>query len=527
MMRRWPHYELIGIGLQLFVLLPALLWLVRARAGNGARIDWQRLGRVVLLIFPFATAALSWRLSQGLTIPDESSYRHEARILASGRLVAPPPPGAAGRPTESPRPIRYTHEIVWSGGWFSKYPIGWPLVLAIPESLGVGWLVTPLLGTLLLFLIGRIAREAFGPEVAGVATILTALSPAFLAYCTGRLSHALAGVLVAGATLACLQGVRTGRISRFVWMFALLVCGFHVRPFTMLVVAEVLSGGSLWMLRKDRPVLLRVASLAFLAAAASILTVLAYNRVFTGQYLLSPYAMERGIGVPVEIQATPAMMIHNVSNRLRFSAQSIVLFSFPFLFPAAAGGLWFFRKRCWAAGLLTTLFCAIAVAYLVQTEASASLVGERYWMEAFFGVSILAAAWVVRATSAAQTERTALIVAGVGLAVAQLVLTGFAAIKLDVASEPSREMRRLAESFQHCRCVVYLCENPPFHGEHLNLNGPDWQNAEVFYAVDPGVALRDEWAARLGWLQWVALTYNPSAGRAEIESTGRRPVQAQ
>jgi hypothetical protein len=393
------------------------------------------------------------------------------------------------------------------------------LVLAIPEALGVGWLVTPLLGTLLLVLIGRIAREVFNPTVADAATVLTVLSPAFLANCAGRMPHALAGVIVAGATLACLQGIRTGRISRLLWMFALLVFGFHVRPFTTFLAAAVLGVTSLWLLGKDRPALLRVASLAVAASLVSIFSILAYNWLFTGQPLLSPYALQRGTAVPIEIRASLGTMVRNAGWTWRFSTQSMLLYSFPLLFPMAVAGYWLYRKHSRAVTLLAALFCAMVLGHFVQVESSSSVIGERYWFEAFFAVSILAAAYLVQLTSAKRLGRAAAMTAITGLVLAQAALIVAAAIRLDDTSEPRREVRQLAESYQHCHCVVFLRDNPPFFGEHLNLNGPDWQQADVFYAIDPGGSQRDEWATRLGRRGWVLLTFNPSGHRAETEVT--------
>lgn len=517
--REWPHFELISLALQVLVLLPALLLVIRAPGQCGMQIPWRPIARASLMTFVVVAAALSWRLCHGLIIPDESSYRHQARILASGKLSVAAPPGAAQLPIQSARPIRFAHELVWARGWYSKYPLLWPLVLAIPEALGAGWLVTPALGVLLLIIIGRIAREVFSPDVADATLVLTALSPAFMVYCTGRLPHALAGVLVAGATLACLQGVRTRRVSRILWMFVLLVCAFHVRPFTAFVTAVVLGSAALWMSRRDRRTLIRVAIIAGAGATVSIVSVLAYNRAFTGQPLVSPYALVRGVDIPTEINASAATIFHSVLTTWRFSAQCTLLFSVPFLFPAAAAGFWMFRKHSWAIPVLAVLFCGMVLAHLVQPEPSGSPVGERYWFEGFFAVTTLAAAWIVRFTSTRRLQRAAAMTLGLGFALVQIGLIVAAGMRLDSISGPRREMRQLAETFRDCHCVVFFEDDPPFYGEHLNLNGPDWQSTHVFYAVDPGASQRDQWAAKLGRQGWVALRFDTAIGRAEIAST--------
>jgi hypothetical protein len=66
--------------------------------------------------------------------------------------------------------------------------------------------------------------------------------------------------------------------------------------------------------------------------------------------------------------------------------------------------------------------------------------------------------------------------------------------------------------------VVFLGSSPPvFYGKHLNLNGPDWAHANVFYAVDPGPGERMAWARTLGRERWVVLGYDPARGVAREE----------
>ncbi len=239
--RSWPHHELLAIAVQYGMLLPALAYALRG--GNHSPVlCWHGAAPVCILLFVVVASVVSWRVTQGFAVSDEISYGFQARILASGRLVAPAPPGAPEEPVDAPIPISFDHQIVSRRrGWFSKFPLGWPLVLALPEMAGLPWLANALLGGLLLLILGMVANEAFGPDAVLVATVMAALSPYFLAECVGRMSHTLDGVLIAASCLFCLQGIRTGKLSRFAWMFALLLYAFHVRPFTALVASTVLG----------------------------------------------------------------------------------------------------------------------------------------------------------------------------------------------------------------------------------------------------------------------------------------------
>lgn len=486
------------------------------RAPSDVRVGiLPRASRQIILLttilFLLIAGVLSWRVSGGISYPDESSYHHQARIFGAGQLFAVSPPTMPGIR------IRFEHEIVSDKGWYSKYPVGWPLVLAIPEKLGMGWLVAPVLGALTLLLLGKIAYELFNSwDIAALAVTMTALSPYFLSNNIGRMSHALAGVLIAAAALFCLQGMRTGRVIQFVWMFALLIVVFHVRPFTALIAAIVLGLSALLSAYSDR----RVVALSVVAGLVSVASVLAYNYVFTGDPLVSPYALVRGRMTPVEIGATFSVIREMLLTTWRFSVQSTLLFSFPFVFLLAAYGL--FTSQTKRAYVLAALFLLIVVAHLVQTEPSVSVVGERYWSEAYFGVTVLAAAGILRLLEHYKVEPTTKRAMAFVLLAVQVVMTAASAVRLDAMVIPTREVRKLAETYRECDCVVFLKETDPFFSKHLNLNGADWRTTKAFYAEDPGPQLRQSLAGRLGKQQWIVLGYDPVLSTASV----REPMEA-
>jgi hypothetical protein len=54
----------------------------------------------------------------------------------------------------------------------------------------------------------------------------------------------------------------------------------------------------------------------------------------------------------------------------------------------------------------------------------------------------------------------------------------------------------------------------------LNLNGPAWPSARVFYARDPGPDDRARWAGVFQKRRWVVLRYDAQRGVAEIGGAG-------
>jgi len=518
-LRRPVHFEWFAIAAQFLLLLPALVFALRPPV-LGERA-WPRSGGVprwltAACLAGFLTAALvaGSRVSPGVLIPDESAYGFQARILASGSLVAQPPPGATDVPTGAPVPLRFVHHLVSTRGWYAKYPIGWPLVLAAAEPYGLGWVVAPLVALVLLLLVRAIAREAFGGT--GFAAMwLAMLSPLFLAGAVGRMPHALAGALTAAACLFCLRGVRTRRLSDFALMFAPLVLLFHVRPFTGLIMSVVLGCAALIAVRRERGLAWRVAAVGVAAAVLAGVSVAAYNRELTGSVWLSPYAWYRNLPVPAEISASPASIAGGAMlQKLRMSAQSTLAWSFPLAFVLAAWGCWL-RRALTATRILAVVYPALVLGHLVQPEWSAWVIGERYWFEGYFAVAILAAQGMASLDARWQPSvRLRLTVAvlltawGAGTCVA-------AVNYLEFVSRHRRIVAEAVERFRDRPCVVFLADTPPvFYGEHLNLNDGDWRSAPAVVLRDPGAQDRPLWAGLFGRDEWVVITYDPGRQRA-------------
>jgi len=252
--------------------------------------------------------------------------------------------------------------------------------------------------------------------------------------------------------------------------------------------------------------------------ALTVGSVLFYNRAFTGNPWLSPYAFALGVNVPVEISASVPQLLRNIRGTLRFGLESTLLFFFPLIFVLAGVGFWKNRRTSPMVWVLLSLFVAIVLGHLLQTEGSGSVLAERYWFEGYFAVAILAAQGIAVTFQALCPPRRSLIAAGCALMAVQAMVT-LAGVKIMLRrSAPSIAVAHLAGQYSDCRCVVFLKSSPPdFYAEHLNLNGPDWAQAKVFYAVDPGPGERMVWTRTLGRERWVVVGYDPFARRAQQE----------
>ncbi len=522
--RHWRRSDAIGVVLQYAVLLPAVVYGLRNADAGPAVAMPPRLAKWLACVFLVIAAAVSWRVSEGAMLADEESYRFQALTLASGELKAPSPPGAPERPngrSGTPRALYFEQQILSRGGWYSKYPIGWPAVLAIPERMNVGWLASPLLGALLLLVTGLTAREVFGPATVLPAVTMAALSPYFLENSVGRMSHALAAVLVASAAILCIQGLKTGKLSRFAWMFVLVVATFHVRPLTAFATSVVLGLGALIGTRARWALCIRVAALGGVAAILAVSSFLLYDWRFTGNPLLVPYTLAGRVGFFTEGSVAAPVLVDRTLAMWRWASINTVLYAFPFLGLLVLYELWKSRPKSLAPWILLALPCALVLAYLVEAEYSGSIVGQRYWFEGYFAIVVLAAAGLTRLLARWRSGRRTVIPVAIGLAVTQLVLMAAAVTKLDEMSLPRRTVKRVAESYRNCDCVVFMADTlPDFYAMHLNPNTPGWPSARVFYAVDPGPGERAKWAGILRKRRWVLIRYDAERKIAEVAEAG-------
>ena len=221
-------------------------------------------------------AGLSWFVYESHPhIEDEVIYLFHARYLAEWSLTVPAPPVPEGFsfymiPHEAER-------------WFSIFPPGWPLMLAVGVLLGVPWLVNPLLGSVNVLLCYFILREIYSVRTARIAVLLLCLSPWFVFMSMNFMAH----TFTLTCTLAAWLALVLARTSQKIY-WGLLGGGAVgmvslIRPLDGLVVAGVLG---LWVIGRR----LKVSSiLAFAVGATAVAAlVLPYNQQITGDPTLFP-----------------------------------------------------------------------------------------------------------------------------------------------------------------------------------------------------------------------------------------------
>jgi 4-amino-4-deoxy-L-arabinose transferase-like glycosyltransferase len=215
-------------------------------------------------------------------VQDSVAYLFQAKTFALGRLTVPVPPV----------PAAFQHEFVLmrDGQWFSKYPPGFPLLLAVGVLLGGPWLVNPLLCGLAIAVTYVFARSVYGGATALLGAALLTTSPWLLLMSGSMMSHP-AGLVLAmtfvwgleraerrnSARLAALSGFALG------WLLA-------TRALTAVALAAPMLG---WVaVAAVRARRLRPRHAAFAAGATiPVLGLVAYNAALTGSPLVSPFEL--------------------------------------------------------------------------------------------------------------------------------------------------------------------------------------------------------------------------------------------
>ena len=515
------HLHLSVAVAQHTLLLPASIWYLRSKRENPplcAQLSIPDL-RILVLCFALAAAPLSRLTTQGLLNPDESGYSFQAHVFLTGRLMAPPLPGAAANVRETPAEVFYENHILRPNGWFTKFPPGWPLVLAAGELVSSGWLVNPVLSVVLLFILAAIGRESFSNGVAFLSVLFAVLSPFYLVNSVGMMSHTLCAVLIALACLFLFRACDTHRLCYFSATFASLAAAFQVRPYTAFVITCVIAAAALWAVRDNRLLLKQVLLLGSFFGVLAAGGLFAYNRFYTGHALISPYALFLGRSAPPELTFHPIQILRSIERHGRQTVLENVIGVFPFLYLLAGYAVLHEKRVRFKVFVCAAVYSSLVLAYLAHIEAGGGGVffGKRFHFEGLFAVLLLAARglelmvenWEI---SLPKVARTVIV-----LSLMQVFLLGAAGWTIARSGRPYRQVKKalLKTTF---RRMIFLHNSPGFVAKHLNLNRADWPHASQIYLIDAEPRQRSQWACRYGMSEWMVVTYNPMTQRADLEN---------
>jgi 4-amino-4-deoxy-L-arabinose transferase-like glycosyltransferase len=427
--------------------------------------------------------------------------------------MADPLIGAVTDVRHTPDELFYEGHILLPNGWFPKFPPGWPLVLSLGYLVSARWLLNPLFGLVQLIAIAAIGRRAFSWEVGAVAVFFGILSPFFLVNSIGMMSHALCALLAAAACLAMFNGLARGSLWYYAGMFACLAAALQVRPYTGFVLAFVMTVAALWLNRENQAALMQVFGIGVGFGIIALAGVLFYNHTYTGNWMVSPYAMAAGAKTPPELSFSPARIWRGIRHYGRQTTQESLIGAFPFVYLLAGYALLHEKNRRKEIWILACFYLALVLAYLAHRYGSGVFFGERFHFEGFFAVLLLAARGLDILVERWRTQRWALIWSMLLLAAMQGALQATTVTVVARRGEPYRKIRE-AVTASGVFGLVLLHDSAGFVAKHFNLNEADWRHASRIYLVDAEPDRRGEWACEYGTPVWTMVSYDARSHRA-------------
>ena len=292
LLRPYPTALLLIVGVIALAVLVRVTWAEKTLLAAGRLVrneaTWLALGlglgALVLLWY------VNYVVGEAIPhVPDSVLYVFQSKIFASFKITADAPPVRESFSIFHPHMLQ-----VADGRWFSHYPFGHPLFLAVGQLFGAVWLVPPMLGAASVVLIYWVGKHVYGAAVGLIAAVLLFFSPFFQMTAGNFMSHNTAAFTIL-ATLFLMVLPTKRRMLAMFFSGVFLGLLFNIRPLTAVAfipVLGVLMGYELLRAGPNRAQRFRE-GLAF--GAGGLLLLLAYflyNDATTGSFTQSPYQLQ-------------------------------------------------------------------------------------------------------------------------------------------------------------------------------------------------------------------------------------------
>jgi Dolichyl-phosphate-mannose-protein mannosyltransferase len=387
-------------------VVAALTGMLRAQAMR----PWPcAMGAAVMAML--ASAAVGhFVLGHEAVTDDEHTYQFIAQTLRTGSLRAPSP----GTDLSF---FREQFVVLTPEARYGKYPVAYPLLLALGQAVGAqGW-VGPALTAAIVLCLYVVGAALFDPTVALVAVALAAASPQIVLTGATTLSQPASAACLLGALAALAVAERraeggTEAVGLLAAAGALLGWGIFVRPLPGVLFAAAAGLHLLWQWRA-RPWSKRIGAAAAygVPAAAGVALILLQNRAQSGRFLTSGYQTFHAMGEgQAGILAFLGGGTADIAMSLAAALARILVWAFGWpLAPLLAVAAW----RLPRTGLLWSMVGAALVYRVLSPKAGVSPTGPVYLYEIVPVLAVLAAAGALIVARRTGTARVAaLLVAG-------------------------------------------------------------------------------------------------------------------
>ncbi len=324
------------------------------------------------------------------TTADEIAQLWHARILLHGHLALPADPNAEFFAVDN---------VIDTGKWYSQFPIGGPLVLALAYLIRVPWLLDPLLGGLTAALLYHFARRAYGETEGRAVAVVFALSSMTLLMSASYMNH-VPVLLLAVAVLAALteweRAPTSGRGTVIAAGIGLALGAMAtIRPLDAVVVSGAVGVFQLAVIRRS-PRRWRELAVQALAGTVGVAPLLYANWATTGGLFHFAYEVMWGPADRLGFHVDPHGVAHTPLRALVLAAKYlnelnsyVMAWPLPALLVATAGLVSMRRTSRWDA-LLFGLFGSQLVAYALYWH-DGEFLGPRFLYTAVPVVIVLLA----------------------------------------------------------------------------------------------------------------------------------------
>ena len=380
----FPLLRNISAGNWFSSFIETLYGLLRRAVLDSSRLKFLTI--LALLEFLLASLISHFVLDGVPHIQDSIAQLFHAKIVASGYLTAPSPP------------LREFFDyltMINDGQWYSQYPPGHTLLLALGVILGVPWAINPLLGSLIIVAVYLLGKEFYGEVIGRLSALLTFFSPFILFMSSEFMNHSSSLFFTTVFVLFFVKSLRTGQFVHGLIAGAALGWVACIRPYTAAAIAvPVLLYGLIQFFRRSRE--LKKPALGFVSSGLVFLALLlSFNYATTGDALLFGYEKLWGSQVGVGFGKGPWVEPHTPMTGLRQTLSNLnginkYLFEWPapsllfvvFLFFTGTTNRWDV--------LLVSIFAALSIFYFFYWFQDWCF-GPRYLYEASSALIILTA----------------------------------------------------------------------------------------------------------------------------------------
>lgn len=333
-----------------------------------------------LLDYPYAT--------------DEFSYVFQGEMMAAGKLKAQCP-----LPGES---FEGANIVVHNNQWYSKYTIGFPMLLAGGILVGLPFIINALLAAGSLVLLYFIAAEIFNKTAGATAALLALFSPYFILMAGTYFPHTSSGFFTLLLTFSILRFA-----SRKEWKYTVIsglsiVMLLLIRPADAGIITAGVTPWLLFILWKSENRLDTFKKMTAIAGGMilGVGILMLVNKFQNGNPLLFSFNQYRsydkwGFG---QVGHTPVKGIWNIS----YSYLRMAFWVTPFL---TVGALLSFLQKKWESVFLLIPPVGFLVFYFNFFALGNVEFGARYYYPAFLLLVILAGGGIEGAVRSLMLKR--------------------------------------------------------------------------------------------------------------------------